>query len=154
GLVEHDPEEIWGSVLGALSDALGGNEGADTIDPRAIAAIGITNQRETTVLWERTTGAPVHRAIVWQDRPTADACARLKQAGLEPEFRARTGLVLDPYFSGTKIAWLLDHVEGLRRRAEHGDICFGTIDAYLLWRLSGGQAHITDVSNAARTLLF
>ena len=149
GWVEHDPDEIWTSVEGALAEALG----RAGIGGEQIAGIGITNQRETTVLWERGSGRPVHRAIVWQDRRTADDCARLKAAGAEAEVRRKTGLLLDPYFSGTKIAWLLDHVEGLRARAERGDIAFGTIDTYLVHRLSGGAAHVTDVSNASRTLL-
>ncbi len=149
GWVEHDPDQIWASVEKALVDALG----KAGVRGEQVAGIGITNQRETTVLWERATGRPVHRAIVWQDRRTADHCARLKAAGAEAEVRRKTGLVLDPYFSGTKIAWLLDHVEGLRARAERGDIAFGTIDTYLVHRLSGGAVHVTDVSNASRTLL-
>lgn len=149
GWVEHDPEEIWRSVRkcieGALASAgLGGS---------AIAAIGITNQRETTVLWDRKTGAPVHRAIVWQDRRTADRCAELREKGHEEKVKATTGLVLDPYFSGTKLEWLLDNVEGARARAERGELAFGTIDSYLVYRLSGGAVHITDVTNASRTLL-
>ncbi len=147
--VEHEPEEIWTSVLGAIEDAL---EVAKA-SPRDCVGIGITNQRETTVLWERATGKAVHRAIVWQDRRTSERCAELKQAGLEPMFRERTGLLLDPYFSGTKVAWLLDNVSGLRARAERGEIAFGTIDSYLLFRMTG-QLHATDVTNASRTLLF
>jgi glycerol kinase len=152
GWVEHDPDEIWQSVLGALADAIHG--AASTVEPAQIVAIGITNQRETTIVWERATGKALHRAIVWQDRRTADACAALKAAGAEAEFRERTGLVLDPYFSGTKLAWLLDHVDGLRARAERGEVCFGTVDSYLVWRLTGGRTHVTDASNASRTLLF
>jgi len=148
GWVEHDAEEIWQSVLGALKDAV------QSAGPGDVAAIGITNQRETTIVWDRKTGAPLHRAIVWQDRRTADACAQLKAQGLEQDFRLRTGLVLDPYFSGTKLAWLLDHVDGLRAHAERGEVCFGTVDTWLVWRLTGGAAHVTDVSNASRTLLF
>jgi glycerol kinase len=148
GWVEHEPEEIWQSVLGALGDAVKAAGAGD------ITAIGITNQRETTIVWDKKTGAPLHRAIVWQDRRTADACAKLKAQGLEQDFRLRTGLVLDPYFSGTKLAWLLDHVDGLRARAERGEVCFGTVDTYLVWRLTGGASHVTDVSNASRTLLF
>jgi glycerol kinase len=148
GEVEHDPEAIWTSVTGALGEALQG------LDASRVAAIGITNQRETTLLWERESGRPVANAIVWQDRRTAPLCAALKEAGHEPLVRARTGLVLDPYFSGTKIRWLLDNVAGLRARAEAGDIAFGTVDSYLIWRLSGGRGHVTDVSNASRTLLF
>ncbi len=150
GWVEHDVEEIWQSVLGAIGEALGRAE----VDAGRIAAIGITNQRETTVLWDRERGEAVHRAIVWQDRRTADRCRRLEEAGHGPLVRERTGLVLDPYFSGTKLAWLLEHVEGARARAEAGELAFGTIDSWLLWRLSGGAVHVTDASNASRTLLF
>ena len=121
---------------------------------RDIAAIGITNQRETTVVWERSTGKPIHRAIVWQDRRTAATCARLKSDGAEDLVRPRTGLLLDPYFSGTKVSWLLDQVAGARARAERGELAFGTIDSFLLWRLTGGRVHATDVTNASRTLLF
>jgi len=148
GEVEHDPEAIWSSVLGALGQALAG------IDTRRIAALGITNQRETTLLWEREGGRPVANAIVWQDRRTAPFCAALKAAGHEAAVRERTGLVLDPYFSGTKIRWLLDNVSGLRARAEAGAIAFGTVDTFLIWRLTGGQRHVTDATNASRTLLY
>ncbi len=148
GWVQHDPEQLWSSVCQALSDARVAAGGV------AIAAIGITNQRETTILWDRATGRPVAPAIVWQDRRTADICAGLKQAGHEDLFRRTTGLLLDPYFSGTKIAWLLDNTPGLRARAERGEIAFGTVDSFLVWRLTDGQRHITDVSNACRTLLF
>jgi glycerol kinase len=148
GEVEHDPEAIWASVTGALGDAMAGQE------PDRIAAIGITNQRETTLLWERDGGRPVANAIVWQDRRTAPLCAALREAGHETLLRQRTGLVLDPYFSATKIRWLLDNVTGLRARAEAGAIAFGTIDTFLVWRLSGGKVHATDVTNASRTLLF
>jgi glycerol kinase len=149
GWVEHDLEDIWSSTVKAIGRALrqAGAKGT------AIAALGITNQRETTALWERRRGKPVHRAIVWQDRRTADACAALRAAGEEERIRRKTGLVLDPYFSGTKLRWLLDHVEGARRRAEAGELAFGTIDSFLAWRLTGGAAHVTDVSNASRTLL-
>jgi glycerol kinase len=147
GEVEHDPEAIWSSVTGALADALGG------VDVKRIAALGITNQRETTLLWERESGRPVANAIVWQDRRTAPFCAALKAAGHEAAVRERTGLVLDPYFSATKIRWLLDAVSGLRARAEAGAIAFGTIDSFLIWRLTGGKTHVTDVTNASRTLL-
>jgi len=150
GRVEHDAGEIWDSQLATTHEALR----KAGIGAGQLAAIGITNQRETTVLWERTSGRPLGRAIVWQDRRTADRCARLREAGLEPEIRRRTGLLLDPYFSATKIAWLLDETPGLRRRAERGEVCFGTIDSWLLYQLSGGRAHLTDVSNASRTLLF
>ncbi len=152
GWVEHDPEEIWTSVRGALTDALHASGAA--VDATKIVAVGITNQRETTILWERATGRPIGNAIVWQDRRTAEMCQKLKAAGHEDMVRKATGLVLDPYFSGTKIAWLLDHTPGLRARAERGEICFGTVDSYLVWRLSGGAVHVTDVSNASRTLLF
>jgi glycerol kinase len=150
GLVEHDAEEIWAAQLGVAVEAIA-RAGATAAD---IAAIGITNQRETTVVWDRRTGKPIHRAIVWQDRRTAGACDRLKACGLEPVFRTRTGLVLDPYFSGTKLAWLLDHVPGARARAEAGELAFGTIDSWLVWNLTGGEIHVTDASNASRTLLF
>ena len=149
GWVEHDPECIIRSVQIAIDEALIDAEikGAD------VAAIGITNQRETTVLWDRGSDVPVHNAIVWQCRRTADICASLKAKGHEDLFRARTGLTLDPYFSGTKLCWLLDNVKGARARAEAGQLAFGTIDTFLVWRLTGGVAHVTDVSNASRTLL-
>ncbi|OIR09252.1 glycerol kinase [mine drainage metagenome] len=149
GWVEHDPEDLWESTrrtaLAALAEA--------NLERAQVAAIGLTNQRETTLLWERSTGRPVAPAIVWQDRRTADACARLRRAGHEPLFRSRTGLLLDPYFSGTKLAWLLDRVPGLRRRASRGELAFGTVDTWLLWRLTGGAVHATDPSNASRTLM-
>ena len=147
GWVEHDPEEIWKSVLDALGQALKG------IEPSSIAAIGITNQRETALLWDRKTGKPVHHAIVWQDRRTAERCAQLKSDGKEARVRALTGLTIDPYFSGTKIAWMLHNVDGLAARARSGELAFGTVDSYLLWRLTGGT-HATDVTNASRTLLY
>ena len=150
GQVEHAPEDIWTSQAGVIAKLLR----EQNVTASDIAAIGITNQRETTILWERKTGRPVANAIVWQDRRTAPLCDALRQAGHEPLFRARTGLPLDPYFSGTKIRWLLDNVPGLRARAERGEIAFGTVDSFLLWRLSGGAIHATDVSNASRTLLF
>jgi glycerol kinase len=152
GWVEHEPGEIWESVCSALREALK-QAGAG---PGEIAAVGITNQRETTLLWERATGQPIHRAIVWQDRRTSERCAELKQAGSEDAVRRTTGLVLDPYFSGTKLEWLLDHVDGARGRAERGELCFGTVDSYLIWQLAGGARaaqHVTDVTNASRTLL-
>jgi glycerol kinase len=149
GWVEHDPRDLWESTrrtaLAALAEA--------NLTARDVAALGLTNQRETTLLWDRRTGRPLHRAIVWQDRRTADACARLKRAGLEPLFRRKTGLLLDPYFSGTKLAWLLDHIPGARRRAGRGELAFGTVDTWLLWQLTSGRVHATDVSNASRTLL-
>ncbi len=149
GWVEHDLGEIERSVRESVTRVLRDPK----TDRGRIAAVGITNQRETTCLWERSTGAPVHRAIVWQDRRTADRCAELKARGLEGAVRAKTGLVLDPYFSGTKLAWLLDHVEGARARASRGELAFGTIDTYLVHVLSGGKSHVTDVTNASRTLL-
>jgi glycerol kinase len=150
GLVEHDAEEIWAAQLGVAVEAIA-RAGVSAAD---IAAIGITNQRETTVVWDRRSGKPIHHAIVWQDRRTAGECDRLKARGLEPLFRARTGLVLDPYFSGTKLAWILDHVPGARARAEAGELAFGTVDSWLVWNLTGGERHLTDASNASRTLLF
>jgi glycerol kinase len=147
--VEHDPEEIWRSVLATAQEAL---RRAGVRAPE-LAGIGITNQRETVVVWERSTGRPLHRAIVWQDRRTAGMCRRLADEGAEPIFRDKTGLLLDSYFSGTKIAWLLDNVDGLRRRAEAGEVAFGTIDSWLVFRLTGGREHVTDVTNASRTLL-
>ncbi len=149
GWVEHDPEDIWRSVTDTVAAAL---ERAG-VAPGDVVAIGITNQRETTVLWERAGGAVVHNAIVWQCRRTAARCAALREAGHADEVRRRTGLVLDPYFSGTKLAWLLDHVDGARDRAEAGELAFGTVDGFLVWRLTGGGAHVTDVSNASRTML-
>jgi glycerol kinase len=148
GWVEHDPEEIWSTVEVAAAAALR----AARIGGGEIAAIGITNQRETTILWERASGRPIHRAIVWQCRRTAPRCDRLRAAGLEPRVRATTGLVLDAYFSGTKIAWILDAVAGARARAERGELAFGTVDSWLLWKLTGGAVHATDATNAARTL--
>ena len=150
GLVEHDPDEIWDTTTSVMGMALK-DSGAATSD---IAAIGITNQRETTVLWDRATSEPVAPAIVWQDRRTAPICERLKSEGLEDEVRQRTGLVLDPYFSGTKVMWFLDEIDGLRGRAEAGEIAFGTIDSWLVWKLTGGERHVTEASNASRTLLF
>jgi glycerol kinase len=150
GWVEHDPMEIWGTQLAAARAALA----TARVHPRDVAAIGITNQRETTLLWNRRTGAPVHRAIVWQCRRSAPLCERLRAAGLEPLVRARTGLVLDPYFSGTKIAWLLEARPELRTPAARGELAFGTVDSWLLWQLTGGRVHATDPSNASRTLCF
>jgi glycerol kinase len=150
GWVEHDPEEIWESVVAVCRQALE-KAGLTAGD---VAAIGITNQRETTVVWERATGKPIHPAIVWQDRRTAGRCAELRKAGHEAAVSRKTGLLLDPYFSGTKVAWILDHVKGARKRAEKGDLAFGTIDSFLIWRLTGGAVHATDATNASRTLLF
>ncbi len=149
GWVEHDPEEIWESVERSVAEALR----AAGVGGESIAAIGITNQRETTLVWERATGRAIARAIVWQDRRTAPRCAELRARGEEARVRRTTGLVLDPYFSGTKIDWLLDHVPGARSRAEGGELCFGTVDTFLVSRLSGGTEHVTDVTNASRTLL-
>lgn len=149
GWVEHEPADLWDTTrrtaLAAMAEA--NATGAD------IAALGLTNQRETTLLWERSTGRPIARAIVWQDRRTTEMCERLKARGLEPRFRRKTGLLLDPYFSGTKLAWLLDHIPGARRRAARGELAFGTVDTWLLWKLTAGKVHATDVSNASRTLL-
>ena len=150
GWVEHDPEEIWSSVVSVCKRAVRNAK----IKMSDIAAIGITNQRETTVMWDRKTGKPAHNAIVWQDRRTSEYCAKLKKKGLENTFRLKTGLLLDPYFSGTKVNWLLENKKGLREKSEAGRICFGTIDTFLIWRLTGGQSHVTDATNAARTLLF
>ncbi len=150
GWVEHDAEEIWTTSIRVVGEALNRAK----IHARDVNAIGITNQRETTVLWDRATGKPVARAIVWQDRRPARFCDQLKARGLEKRFRQKTGLVMDPYFSGTKVRWLLDNVKGLRKRAERGEIAFGTIDSWLAWKLTGGRAHVTDYSNASRTLLF
>ena len=149
GLVEHDPEDIWSTTLATARAAIA-RAGARASD---IAALGITNQRETTIVWERATGRPIYNAIVWQDRRTADTCAALREGGHAAVITARTGLVLDPYFSATKIAWLLDHVEGARAAAQTGALAFGTVDSFLLWRLTGGRVHATDATNAARTLL-
>jgi glycerol kinase len=149
GLVEHDPEEIWASVLATAREVMA----KAGVDASAVAAIGIANQRETAIVWDRRTGKPIHNAIVWQDRRTADACAALRRAGHEQHIAARTGLLLDPYFSATKIAWLLDQVDGARNAAQAGHLAFGTVDTFLLWRLTGGRLHVTDATNAARTLL-
>ena len=148
GWVEHDPERIWTDAIAVVGEAL------SAVAPERVAALGITNQRETIVVWDRATGDPIHRAIVWQDRRTAEECARLKCEGAEELVREKTGLLLDPYFSATKIAWILDHVPGARTRAERGELACGTIDCFLLWRLTGGGAHATDVTNAGRTSLF
>ncbi|KXV67338.1 glycerol kinase [Acetobacter malorum] len=149
GWVEHCPEDIWNDAKATATAALEKAGGTSRI-----AGIGITNQRETIVVWERATGKPIHRAIVWQDRRTAAVCQKLREEGAEALVRERTGLLLDPYFSATKLAWLLDNVSGARARAENGELAFGTIDSFLLWRLTGGKVHATDITNAARTLLF
>jgi len=148
GWVEHDPERIWQDTLAVVREALG------AVDPQRVAGIGITNQRETILLWDRATGRPLHNAIVWQDRRTADLCAALRDDGVEAMVQARTGLLLDPYFSASKLKWLLDHVEGARKAAARGTLAAGTIDSFLLWQLTGGRAHATDVTNASRTMLY
>jgi glycerol kinase len=150
GWVEHDAEEIWQSQAGVFKQVMSQLQ----LYPADIAGIGITNQRETTVVWDRSTGKPIYNAIVWQDRRTADECIRLKEAGLEPMIKAKTGLVIDAYFSATKVSWILDHVEGAREKAERGELAFGTIDSWLVWKLTNGELHITDVSNASRTMLY
>jgi len=150
GSVEHDPEDIWSAVVATVRDAMA----KAGVAAKDVAGIGITNQRETTIVWDRVNGKPIHNAIVWQDRRTAEACAALRAAGHEPAVTAKTGLVLDPYFSATKIGWLLDHVNRARPAAEQGRLAFGTVDSFLLWRLTGGKVHCTDATNASRTLLF
>ena len=150
GWVEHDPEEIWDSVVWSVKAALK-KAGLAASD---ISAIGITNQRETVVVWERESGRPIHNAIVWQDRRTASYCDKLKKQDLEKTFTRKTGLLLDPYFSGTKLSWMLSNVKGARARAAHGHLCFGTIDTFLIWRLTGGRSHVTDATNASRTLMY
>ncbi|WP_214825279.1 glycerol kinase GlpK [Exiguobacterium algae] len=150
GWVEHNANEIWGSVLAVMAEAFGSAD----IDPNEIAAIGITNQRETAVVWEKETGRPVYNAVVWQSRQTAGICEELKEAGHADLFRDKTGLLIDAYFSGTKVKWILDNVDGAREKAENGELLFGTIDTWLIWKLSGGNAHVTDYSNASRTLMY
>ncbi|MCE0731339.1 glycerol kinase GlpK [Halomonas sp. G15] len=150
GWIEHDPEDIWESVLATCREVL-----ADTgIAPEAIAGVGITNQRETTVLWDRATGEPLYNAIVWQDRRTDEACRQLREAGHLEDVQSSTGLLIDPYFSATKLGWLLDEIPGARERAERGELAFGTVDSFLIWRLTGGRVHATDATNASRTALF
>lgn len=150
GWVEHDPEDLWATTLRTCRSAM--EQGG--VDAAGIAGIGITNQRETTVIWDRKSGKAIHRAIVWQDRRTADRCAELRSAGHEPGVAAKTGLLLDPYFSGTKAAWILDTVDGARTLADQGRLLFGTVDSFLIWRLTGGATHATDATNASRTLLY
>src|SRR5262245_40025926 len=150
GWVEHDPEDIWQSVVSTARSAIEKSGRAAS----EISAIGITNQRETVVVWDRATGKPIYNAIVWQDRRTAPLCQKLRKRGVEPKFTRKTGLLLDPYFSGTKIAWLLDRVKGARKRAENGELLAGTIDSFLIWRLTGGKVHATDATNASRTLVY
>ncbi|WP_433749980.1 glycerol kinase GlpK [Falsibacillus pallidus] len=150
GWVEHNANEIWGSVLAVIATVLSESE----VKPEQIACIGITNQRETTVVWDKETGNPVYHAIVWQSRQTSGICDDLKEKGYNDTFRAKTGLLIDAYFSGTKVKWILDHVDGARQKAEEGKLLFGTIDTWLIWKLSGGKAHVTDYSNASRTLMY
>jgi glycerol kinase len=150
GWVEHDPEEIWSTILAVVKDALS----KASQDNVAVVAIGITNQRETTVVWDRATGKPVYNAIVWQDRRTANYCESLRAQGFESQVTTKTGLLLDPYFSGTKVNWILENIDGVRDRAERGELAFGTIDSFLIWRLTEGRVHATDATNASRTLLF
>ena len=150
GWVEHNPMEIWSSQYGVMNEVIA----QSGVDPKDIAGIGITNQRETTILWERATGRPVYNAIVWQDRRTSEYCDRLKAEGQTEFIRERTGLIVDAYFSATKIKWILDNVAGARERAEKGKLMFGTVDTWLIWRLTRGEVHVTDVSNASRTMLF
>ncbi|MFD3450327.1 glycerol kinase GlpK [Microbacteriaceae bacterium 4G12] len=150
GWVEHNPQEIWGSILAVIATCLSEAE----VEPKQIASIGITNQRETTVVWEKETGKPVYNAIVWQSRQTAEICEELKEKGYGDMVREKTGLLIDAYFSGTKVKWILDNVEGAREKAERGELLFGTIDTWLVWKLSGGNVHVTDYSNASRTLMY
>ena len=150
GWVEQDANDIWFSVLSVVLEVAA----SARVNANQIRAIGITNQRETTVIWDKTTGNPIYHAIVWQSRQTEDICETLKKSGMEERIRNKTGLLIDPYFSATKIKWIFDHVEGARERAEKGELLFGTIDSFLVWKLSGGKAHITDYSNASRTLLY
>ncbi|HKO05922.1 MAG TPA: FGGY family carbohydrate kinase, partial [Candidatus Acidoferrales bacterium] len=150
GWVEHDPQEIWSSQMAVTTEVLGRAQ----VSPREVAAIGITNQRETSIVWDRESGLPVHNAIVWQDRRTAPMCERLRASGATKLLQSRTGLLPDPYFSATKLAWILDHVPGARKRAERGQLAFGTVDSWLVWKLTSRRRHLTDASNASRTLLF
>ena len=150
GWVEHDPEEIWRTQLATAREALA----KAGIHARDVRAVGITNQRETTVVWNRATGLPIHHAIVWQDRRAEPTCVELRQQGLANTIQAKTGLLVDAYFSGTKLKWILDHVPLARQQAARGELAFGTVDAWLIWRLTSGRVHATDVSNASRTLLF
>lgn len=150
GWVEHNPNEIWSSVLAVIAQVLS----EKNVKPEQIAGIGITNQRETTIVWDKHTGKPVYPAIVWQSRQTIDICEELKAKGYDEVFRKKTGLLIDPYFSGTKVKWILDNVEGAREKAEQGDLLFGTVDTWLVWKLTGGEVHVTDYSNASRTLMF
>ena len=150
GWVEHDADEIWESILSVIKNLLEETK----VDPNQIAAIGITNQRETTVVWDKETGKPVYHAIVWQSRQTMDICNRMKAEGLNDQVRAKTGLLIDAYFSGTKVSWILENVEGAREKANEGKLLFGTIDTWLIWKMTNGAAHVTDYSNASRTLMY
>ncbi|RYM06062.1 glycerol kinase [Sporolactobacillus sp. THM7-7] len=150
GWVEQDANEIWASIIAVIADGLSTSE----VSPADVAGIGITNQRETAVVWDRHTGHPVYHAIVWQSRQTDDICRELREKGFEEKVREKTGLLIDPYFAGTKVKWILDHVDGARKKAERGELLFGTIDTWLIWKLSGGQAHVTDYTNASRTLMY
>lgn len=150
GWVEHDANEIWNSVLGCMAEVL---RKAD-VDPSQIAGIGITNQRETAVVWDKNTGKPIYKAIVWQSRQTEGICKELRDAGYNDVIRDKTGLLIDPYFSGTKVKWILDNIDGAREKADNGELLFGTMDTWLVYKLSGGKTHITDYSNASRTLMF
>jgi glycerol kinase len=150
GWVEHDAEEIWSTQFGTMAEAVA----KANISMKQVAGIGITNQRETTVVWERSTGKPIYHAIVWQDRRTASYCDDLKAAGHKEMIRQKTGLIIDAYFSATKLKWILDNVDGARKKAENGELAFGTIDSWLTWKLTNGTVHVTDVSNASRTMLF
>ena len=150
GWVEHNPMEIWSSVLSVIAQVLSEND----INASDVAGVGITNQRETTVVWDKNTGEPVYNAIVWQSRQTAGICDQLKEQGHEDTFRQKTGLLIDAYFSGTKVKWILDNVEGAREKAEAGDLLFGTIDTWITWKLTEGAVHVTDYSNASRTLMY
>lgn len=150
GWVEQNANEIWSSILGVIASCLS----ESGVKANQVAAIGITNQRESVAVWDKNTGVPVYNVLVWQSRQTSDICEELKRQGHEELFHSKTGLLIDPYFSGTKVKWILDHVEGAREKAERGDLLFGTIDSWLIWKLSGGTAHVTDYSNAARTLMY
>lgn len=150
GWVEHDAEQIWSSILSCIATVLADKH----IDASQIAGIGITNQRETTVIWDKNTGKPIYNAIVWQSRQTADICEELKTNGYNDLFRDKTGLLIDAYFSGTKVKWILDNVAGVREKADNGDLLFGTIDTWLIWKLTNGKVHVTDYSNASRTLMY
>ncbi len=150
GWVEHNPNEIWGSILSVIAEV----HSESGIKPEQIAGIGITNQRETTVVWDKETGEPIYNAIVWQSRQSVEICEQLKARGYNDLFRKKTGLIIDAYFSGTKVKWILDNIEGAREKANKGKLLFGTIDSWLIWKLSGGKAHVTDYSNASRTLMY